>query len=173
MPEVQEGVISNATVSNAVKSIKIKHGSVENGPYCRSAYGDVTAAEKEQDAKIKSTNPSKGFPSGSNAQLGLPIELKLDNKAVRDLRRGMTGKQTPILFGPELEPPQGYQALQLLEVVTSPRNVILKLGPNLWLQVRPLCSHFLTGVDERLFGRPSYSQPPPSTFTPRMLFTMG
>ncbi|KAG8932626.1 hypothetical protein FRC01_012968 [Tulasnella sp. 417] len=144
MPEIQEGEISNATVSNAIAHIKQEYGSVENGPRCITAYGDLTEAEKEADAKIKRANAKgyvngdEGLPSGTNAQLGLPIELKLNNKSVRALQRGMTSRQTPILFGTELEPPGGYTDLQLLEVITSPRNVIVKLHPRLYLQVQLL-----------------------------------
>ncbi|KAG8965405.1 hypothetical protein FRC00_003669 [Tulasnella sp. 408] len=142
MPEVQEGAISNATATNILTHIERRHGSVENGPHCLTAYGDLTEAEREADAKIKlaivkgTANEEDGFPSGTNAQLGLPIEFKLENKAVRALRRGTTSKQTPILFGPQLEPPNGYEELRLLGVFTSPRNVILKLHPNLYLQIR-------------------------------------
>lgn len=179
MPEVQEGTLSNATASNTLSHIQRTHGSVENGPHCLTAYGDLTEAEREADARIKqaiakgTAKEEDAFPGGTNAQLGLPIEFKLDNKAVRALQRGMTSRQTPILFGPQLEPPNGYKDIKLLGVFTSPRNVILKLHPNLYLQVCPW--RLLQGSWDspfRSITRFNYSRQQQSMYTPEMLFTM-
>lgn len=136
MPEIHESVTSCGTVHNTLQHIILSYGSLENGPRCIGAYADVTAAEGDQNALIRkeiatgAREPGDALPSGSNAELGLPINLKLDNIPCHQLRRG----REPILFPFSLQPQNGFHDLQLLDLIYSARNVILQLHPRLFLQ---------------------------------------